>query len=509
MSWQLASFLLLGAALAGGFAWFERSRPSSRTIALVATLAALATLGRIAFAPIPNVKPTTDIVLIAGYTLGGAPGFAVGAVAAIASNIFFGEGPWTPWEMLAWGLVGLSGAAIAYAVRRFSRGEPRVPRVVMALVCFVAGFGYGVIVDCYQWLGYTNHSLASYAAIEASSFAFNLAHAVGNFLFYLAFGPLLVRALLRFRARLEVNWGVAGLVVALVLLVGAGARVGAANLTPARADMPSAAIRAGLRYLTGAQNRDGGFGAAVGQPSAQIYTAWAVIGISAAGGDVDALRREGHSPVTYIQAHLGALQGVGDVERTVLALATADAPLQRLRVRLLHDQSTNGSFGGQVNLTAFGMLALRAAHAPGVARAARWLEKQQNADGGFSYAARSAPSDADDTAAAVEALVAGGVRETVIARAVAYLRSQQDRDGGFPDQPGAPSDAQSTAWVVQAFVAAGVDPDNVDSRGRSDPVTYLERLQGPAGAFDYAAGNVQTPVWVTAQVLAALARRPL
>ena len=113
MSWQLAAFGLLGLALIGGFAWWERSHPSSRTVALVATLAALATLGRIAFAALPSVKPTTDIVLIAGYTLGGAPGFAVGATSAIASNIFFGEGPWTPWQMLAWGLVGLAGAGLA------------------------------------------------------------------------------------------------------------------------------------------------------------------------------------------------------------------------------------------------------------------------------------------------------------------------------------------------------------------------------------------------------------
>jgi energy-coupling factor transport system substrate-specific component len=51
-------------------------------------------------------------VLIAGFTLGGPPGFAVGAVAAIASNIVFGQGPWTPWQMLAWGMVGLLGAGL-------------------------------------------------------------------------------------------------------------------------------------------------------------------------------------------------------------------------------------------------------------------------------------------------------------------------------------------------------------------------------------------------------------
>ena len=94
---------VLGAVLVVGFAWYERTHPTTRVIALVATLAAMAALGRVAFAALPNVKPTTDIVLIAGYALGGAPGFMVGAVAALASNLFFGQGPWTPWQMVGVG----------------------------------------------------------------------------------------------------------------------------------------------------------------------------------------------------------------------------------------------------------------------------------------------------------------------------------------------------------------------------------------------------------------------
>ena len=80
MSWQLGSFAILSLALAGGFAWYERTRPDARIVALVGALAAFAALGRIAFAAFPNVKPTSDIVLIAGYALGGAPGFVVGAI---------------------------------------------------------------------------------------------------------------------------------------------------------------------------------------------------------------------------------------------------------------------------------------------------------------------------------------------------------------------------------------------------------------------------------------------
>ena len=115
MSWELASFLILGAVLLAGFAWYERSRPPAQVVALVAALAALAIAGRIAFAAFPNVKPTTDIVIFAGYALGGAPGFAVGALAALVSNFWFGQGPWTPWQMAGWGLCGILGAAWRWA----------------------------------------------------------------------------------------------------------------------------------------------------------------------------------------------------------------------------------------------------------------------------------------------------------------------------------------------------------------------------------------------------------
>ena len=121
MTWIAGSFLVLGAVIVVGFAWYERTHPSTRVLALVATLAAMAALGRVAFAALPNVKPTTDIVLISGYVLGGAPGFMVGAIAALASNLFFGQGPWTPWQMVAWGGVGLFGAGLAPGLRPRAR----------------------------------------------------------------------------------------------------------------------------------------------------------------------------------------------------------------------------------------------------------------------------------------------------------------------------------------------------------------------------------------------------
>ena len=89
MTWQVGAFAILAVALAGGFAWYERVHPDARVVALVGTLAAFAALGRVAFAALPNVKPTTDIVLVSGYALGGGPGFAVGALGGLASIFFF------------------------------------------------------------------------------------------------------------------------------------------------------------------------------------------------------------------------------------------------------------------------------------------------------------------------------------------------------------------------------------------------------------------------------------
>jgi energy-coupling factor transport system substrate-specific component len=201
VSWAASTFALLLASLVAGYAWYERARPTARMAAMVATMAGLAALGRVAFAPLPNIKPTTDIIVLTGFVLGGAPGFAVGATGALASNVIFGQGPWTPWQMAAWGLVGLLGAALGAATGR------RVSRVPLALFCGGMGLVFGAIMDLSTFTTFSGgHTLAQYLAISGTSLGFNLAHAVGNVIFCLAFGPALVRALERFRARLHITW---------------------------------------------------------------------------------------------------------------------------------------------------------------------------------------------------------------------------------------------------------------------------------------------------------------
>ena len=168
MTWQLGAFAVLATALAGGFAWYERTRPDARIVALVATLAALAALGRIAFAALPNVKPTTDIVLISGLALGGAPGFVVGAVAGLTSNFFFGQGPWTPWQMAAWGAIGVLGALLARAT------GGRIARWPLAIVCALAGYAFAAVQDLGDWVNFSDHSLAQLGVYVGRGTGFDL-----------------------------------------------------------------------------------------------------------------------------------------------------------------------------------------------------------------------------------------------------------------------------------------------------------------------------------------------
>jgi prenyltransferase beta subunit len=486
MTWQAASYAVLGLTLAAGFAWYERSRPPSRLVALVAALAALAALGRMAFAPVPNVKPTTDIALLAGYALGGAPGFVVGAVAALTSNFFFGQGPWTPWQMLGWGGTGLLGAGFAKLAGR------DLGRWPLAATCFAGGFAFGALQDFSNWLVYSgDHTWSEYVTYNTTSFAWNLAHATGNVAFCVLFGPALVRALRRFRTRFDVTWSPALPLVALVVAVPLIAAPHADAATP-------------TDYLTAAQHADGGWGATPGGGSAPLYTSWAALALAAQGEDLKTLRRPGGKTVLdYLRPTVKGLRDGGDIERTILVLGAAGVSPRTFGGRdlvraLVARRRRSGSIDGLVNHTAFGILALKAAHAS-LGRSPAWLARQADRDGGFNFASRGGASDSDDTGAAIQALVTAGKRRSrTVKNAVAFLVRTQAADGGFSATKGGPSNAQSTAFAIQGLIAARRDPNTLRHGGRT-PLQYLRTLTAPDGSVRYSRSNAQTPVWVTAQ----------
>src|SRR6202011_3617095 len=150
------------------------------------------------------------------------------------------------------------------------------------------------------------------------------------------------------------------------------ARAQAQSVGPATANTPngrsgargwSARLPPEVSYLTGAQNADGGFGAAGGQASSQLYTAWAAMGRGAIGRDPLSVRHDGRSPLDYMRSRVGTLSGVGDVERTILAAHACGASAYSfggydLVAEMLRGRVRDGSFGEQNNLTLVAIFAL-------------------------------------------------------------------------------------------------------------------------------------------------------
>jgi Squalene-hopene cyclase C-terminal domain/Prenyltransferase and squalene oxidase repeat len=489
VSWELASFVILGAVLIGGFAWYERSRPTSQVVALVAVLAALAIAGRVAFAAFPNVKPTTDIVIFAGYALGPAPGFAVGALTALVSNFWFGQGPWTPWQMAGWGMCGILGAALAVV-------RPRAGRFTLAAVCALAGIAYGALLNFSLMATYGGDlSLQRFLALESRAVPFDAAHAIGNAVLALIAGPAMVRMLVRFRERFE--WRAPAVASVLVLVLGV------ASVLPASAQASD--VSRAADWLAQAQNVDGGWGDSPKDgASAPDMTAWAMLGLEAAGRNPLDISRSGRTPVDYLRDQVDELESPGDFSRTILALEGAGVDPRSFGGRdlvsaLAKHRRSNGSYEAWPNSTAFAVIALRAAGAGGVGQSISWLAKVQNRDGGWGDVPGSG-STADGTGAVMQA-----IPDTTAAKhGLGYLRKVQRPSGGFPLGGAGDVNSQSTAWAVQGMLAVGTDPSSVRERGKG-ALEYLADRQDSDGHYRYSPSSDQTPVWVTGQVLTAVA----
>lgn len=230
---------------------------------------------------------------------------------------------------------------------------------------------------------------------------------------------------------------------------------------------------------------NGAFAEPGGTPDAEL-TSWAVLGLRAAGATAP-------GSLAYLHSQEGTLQSPTDVALVALAEQALgdrnEALLARLHVK------PSGQIGDTLNATYWGVLALgRASRAT-----TRFILSQQSKTGGFAWYAHGQP-DSNDTAAALEALHVAGVHGAPMTRGLRSLRSFQTKSGGFELTHGRGADAQSTAWAIQGFLAAGAAPPHSAFR-------YLASLRRPDGSYRYSAKYATTPVWVTSQVLAALARR--
>jgi len=195
----LALLLVAAGLIVACAAWLEAGPGSSKELVLIATLAAAAAAGRILFAAIPNVQPVTVTAVVAGVALGPRAGASVGALAALVSNFYLGQGAYTPWQMVAWGACGLLGGLAAPLLRR---------RLQLAVFCFALGFGFDGLMNVWEWLSFYPHTWQAFTALYVRGIWFDTAHATGNFVLALAAGPELRRLLERYarRLRVEVVW---------------------------------------------------------------------------------------------------------------------------------------------------------------------------------------------------------------------------------------------------------------------------------------------------------------
>lgn len=244
-------------------------------------------------------------------------------------------------------------------------------------------------------------------------------------------------------------------------------------------------------YLQGRQAANGGFVEPTGSSGPQL-TAWAALGLKAAGASTG-------RAFDYLAAHEDELTETTDVELVALAESALGHKPDRLLARIRRAQRANGAIGPTVNSTMWGILALRQAGQPAPRGAVRFVLRRQARSGGWSWYAGGSP-DSNDTSAAIQALRAAGVGGVPVRRGLAYLLRLRNRDGGFELTPGRGSDTQSTAWAIQAFAAA----HRAAPRGA---LAYLGSMRRADGSFRYSRRYATTPVWVTAQVLPALAGR--
>jgi hypothetical protein len=249
--------------------------------------------------------------------------------------------------------------------------------------------------------------------------------------------------------------------------------------------LAAVALASPAQFVQSRQDSGGGFAEVNGRPYPQL-TAWAVLGLRAQGADTG-------NALAYLVAHESELTVPTDLALVALAEAAVGHDPADLLARLPAQP-------GQVNVAIWSILAHRQAGRGVRAADVRYLLRAQARNGGFPWARGGRP-DSNDTAAAIEALRAARVDGKPVARALAFLRTFSNPDGGFELQKGRGSDAQSTAWAIQAFVAAGARPP-------AGAFRYLASLRRADGSYRYSRAYGATPVWVTSQVLAAIARKP-
>lgn len=184
----IISVLLAALSCLPFFIRFEKGGKSSSEIAIISVMSALSVAGRMLFAPIPGFKPVSAVTVLCGIAFGPEAGFICGSMSAIVSNMFFGQGPWTPFQMLIWGLIGfISGIA-------FKRGKTP-SKIALALFALFSGALYSLGMDIWTSISAEgSFSLNRFLFYAAASLPETLKYMISNLIFLLILcRPILIK----------------------------------------------------------------------------------------------------------------------------------------------------------------------------------------------------------------------------------------------------------------------------------------------------------------------------
>lgn len=176
------------------FLHFERSANDVKRLILIAVMVALSVAGRMLFAPLQHFKPVTALVIITAMYFGSEAGFLTGALSAVLSNFYFGQGPWTPFQMFSWGMIGFFSGLLAPLLRR--------SRIALCIWGGIGGVLYSFLMDIWTVLwadGYFN--LPRYFAAIASAVPVTAVYVVSNILFLLVLAKPIGKLLARMKTK--------------------------------------------------------------------------------------------------------------------------------------------------------------------------------------------------------------------------------------------------------------------------------------------------------------------
>lgn len=188
--YALVSFLMVGLALLLFLTGFERREIGTRRMILVSVMTALSVLGRL----LPVFKPITALTVLSAMYLGAEAGFLVGALSAVLSNAIMGQGPWTPFQMLAWGLIGFFAGILEKPLRRLP--------LLLYVYGILSGVAYSMLLDVWTTLWtYKEFTWGAYAAALTTALPMTCLYAVSNLLFLLILRKPIGDKLLRIRKK--------------------------------------------------------------------------------------------------------------------------------------------------------------------------------------------------------------------------------------------------------------------------------------------------------------------